>query len=210
MVLVVHGATHDPPYTISNETSCKVFGKERVSNHGLVKLANSTCVNVKKRFQYLEEKLFGMSVRTKARSKHSASSKHYEIEIYLGSKANMQCKSYILAQKTLFKGQNFSDENPPTEKDLQEYFNSGDEVKNLLQAAVSRAKRAGITREVLLSCMDDCYQEVTSFSNIALPPDLDDILDIDDSMEGESSTIDSCLQGMNEEEQCIEEEWQME
>jgi hypothetical protein len=58
--------------------------------------------------------------------------------------------------------------------------------------------------------MDDCYQEVTSFSNIALPPDLDDILDIDASMEGESSTIDSCLQGMNGEEQCIEEQWQME
>ena len=49
----------------------------------------------------------------------------------------------------------------------------------------------GITREVLLSCMDDCYQEVTSFSNIALPPDLDDIPDIDDSMEGKSSTIKS-------------------
>jgi hypothetical protein len=46
VVLVVHGATHDPPYTISNETSCKVFGKKRVSNHGLVKLANSACVNV--------------------------------------------------------------------------------------------------------------------------------------------------------------------
>ena len=44
---------------------------------------------------------------------------------------------------------------------------------------------------------------------IALPPDLDDILDIDDSMEGESSTIDSCLQGTNGEEQCIER-WQME
>jgi hypothetical protein len=62
-----------------------------------------------------------------------------------------------LAQKTLFKGQHFSDKNPPTEKSLQEYFNSGDEVKNLLQAAVSRAKRARITREVLLSCMDDYY-----------------------------------------------------
>jgi hypothetical protein len=111
-----------------------------------------------------------------------------------------------LAQKTLFKGQHFSDENPPTEKALQEYFNSGDEVKNLLQAAVSRAKRAGISGEVLLPPLDDCYQEVTSFSNIALPPDLDDILDIDASMEGESSTIYSCLQGMNGEEQCIEEQ----
>ena len=55
MALVVHGAKHDPPYTISNETSFKVFGKKRVSNHGLVKLANSACVNVKKRFQELEE-----------------------------------------------------------------------------------------------------------------------------------------------------------
>ena len=71
---------------------------------------------------------------------------------------------------------------------------------DLLQAAVSRAKRAGITREVSSSCMDDCYQEVTSFLNIALPPDMDDILDLDASMEGESSTIGSCLQGMNGEE----------
>ena len=78
-----------------------------------------------------------------------------------------------------------------------------------MQAAVSRAKRAGITREVLLSSMDDCYQEVTSFSNIALPPDLDDILDLDDSMEGESSTIDSCLQGRKREQRFIEEHWQM-
>ncbi len=91
-----------------------------------------------------------MSVRTKARSKHSVSSKHYEIEINLGRKANMRCKSYILAQKTLFKGQHFLDENPPTENNLREYFKGGDEVKNLLKAAVSRAKRAGITHEVLL------------------------------------------------------------
>jgi hypothetical protein len=148
VALVVHGATHDPLYTISNEMSCKMYGKKRVSNHSLVKLGNSACVNVMKRFQDLREKLFGMSVRTKARSKHSASSKHYEVEINLGSKANMQCKSYILAQKTLFKGHHFSDENQPTEKDLQEYFYSGNEVKSLFQAAVSRAKRAGITREV--------------------------------------------------------------
>jgi hypothetical protein len=60
-----------------------------LSNHGLVKLANSACVDVKKRFQELEEKLFGMSVRTKARSKHFVSSNHYEIEINLGNKANM-------------------------------------------------------------------------------------------------------------------------
>ena len=46
--------------------------------------------------------------------------------------------------------------------------------------------------------------------NIDLPPDLDDILDLDDSMEGESSTIDSCLQGRKREQQCIEEQWQME
>ena len=54
-------------------------------------------------------------------------------------------------------------------------------------------KRAGITHEVLSSCMNDCYQEVTSFLNIAFPPDLDDILDLDASMEGESSTINSCF-----------------
>ena len=58
--------------------------------------------------------------------------------------------------------------------------------------------------------MNDCYQEVTLLSNIALPPDLDDILDLGASMEGESSTIDSCLQGRKREQQCIEEQWQME
>ena len=99
----------------------------------------------------------------------------------------MQCKSYILARKTLFKDPQFSDEIPPTEKDLRAYLNSVDEVKHLLQAAVSRAKRAGITREVLLSSMDECYQEVTSFSNIALPQDLDDLLDLGVSMECDSS-----------------------
>ena len=72
-----------------------------------------------------------------------------------------------------------------------------------MQAAVLRAKRDGIKREVLLSCMEDCYQEVTSFLNIALPQDLNDLLDLGDndlldlgdSMEGDSSIIDSCLQG---------------
>ncbi len=51
-----------------------------MSNHGLVKLANSACVNVKMRFQELEEKLIGMSARTKARNKYSGSSEHSEIE----------------------------------------------------------------------------------------------------------------------------------
>jgi hypothetical protein len=115
-----------------------------------------------------------------------------------------------LAQKTLFKNANFSDEKPPTEKDLRAYLNSGDEVKHILQAAIARSKRAGITCEVLLSCMDDCYQEVTSFSNVALRADLDDMLDLGVSMEGKSSTIDSCLQGKKMEQQCIEEQWQME
>ena len=32
VVLVVHGAMHDPPYTISNKMSCKVFGKKRVKS----------------------------------------------------------------------------------------------------------------------------------------------------------------------------------
>ena len=81
--------------SISNKMSWKAFGKKKVSNHSLVKLANSACINVKKRFQELEEKLFGMSVRTKARSKHSVPSEHYEIEINLGSMANMRCKMYI-------------------------------------------------------------------------------------------------------------------
>jgi hypothetical protein len=177
-----------------------------VPNHGLVKLANSASVNVKKRFQELEKKLFGMSVRTKARSRHSASSEHYEIDINLEGRANMQYKSYILVYKTLFKDANFTDEKPPTEKVIWAYLNSGDEVKHLLQAALSRAKRSGITGEVLLSCMDDYYQEMTSFWNIALPPDLDDMLDLGVSMEYKSSTIDSCLQGKKMEQQCIEEQ----
>ena len=61
--------------------SCRGLGNIIVSNHGLVKLANSACVHIKKRFQELEEKLCGMSVRTKARGKHSVSSDQYEIEI---------------------------------------------------------------------------------------------------------------------------------
>ena len=92
-------------------------------------------------------------------------------------------------QKRLFKGGHFSDNNPPTEKDLQAHLNSGDEVEILLQAAVSRAKRAGISRQVLSSCMDDCYQEVNCSSSITLPLDLDDVLDLGASIEGESSSI---------------------
>jgi hypothetical protein len=186
--ICVHGATmilHIPSVT--------------VSNHRLVKLANSACVSVKKSFQELEEKLFRLSVRTKARSKHNASSERYEIEVNLEGMANLRCKSYILARKKLYMGEHFSDENPPSEKGLREYLDRGDEVKRLLQAAVSRAKRAGIKREVLVLCMDDCYQGVTSFSNIALPPDLDELLNLDASMEGDSSTIDSCLQGSKRE-----------
>ena len=110
----------------------------------------------------------------------------------------------------MFKDPQFSDEIPPTEKDLRAYLNSGDEVKHLLQAAVSRAKRAGITREVLLSCMDECYQEVTSFSNIALPQDLDDLLDLGVSMECDSSINDGCFQGRERDQQCITECWRME
>ena len=93
-------------------------------------------------------------------------------------------------QKRLFKGGHFSDINPPTEQDLQAHLNSGDEVEILLQAAVSRAKRAGISRQVLSSCMDDCYREVNCSSSITLPPDLDDVLDLGASIEGESLSID--------------------
>ena len=93
----------------------------------------------------------------------------------------------------MFKGVHFSDENSPTEKDLQAYLNRGDEFKHLLQDVVLRAKRSGITCEVLSSFMNECYQEVTSFLNIALPQGLDDLLDLGVSMEGDSSTIDSCL-----------------
>ena len=145
-----------------------------------------------------------MSVRTKARNRNSGSSEHYDIEINLEGSTKVWCKSYILARKTLFKDAHFSDEIPPTEKDLWAYLNSGDEVKHLLQAAVSRAKRAGITREVLLSCMDECYQEVTSFSNIALPQDLVD------SLECDSSTNDGCFQGRERDQQCIMECGRME
>jgi hypothetical protein len=105
--ICVHGATmilHIPSVT--------------VSNHRLVKLANSACVSVKKSFQELEEKLFRLSVRTKARSKHNASSERYEIEVNLEGMANLRCKSYILARKKLYMGEHFSDENPPSEKDL--------------------------------------------------------------------------------------------
>ena len=38
--------------------------------------------------------------------------------------------------------------------------------------------------------MDDCYREVNCSSNITLPPDLDDVLDLSASIEGESSSID--------------------
>ena len=48
-----------------------------------------------------------------------------------------------LGTEDFFKGEHFSDENPQSEKDLQEYLNRGDEVKCLLQAAVLRAKRLG-------------------------------------------------------------------
>ena len=92
-------------------------------------------------------------------------------------------------QKRLFKGGHFSDNTPPTEQDLRAHLNSGDKVKILLQAAVSRAKRAGISQQVLSSCMDDCYQEVNCSSSITLPPDLDDVLDLGASIEGKSSSI---------------------
>ena len=72
---------------------------------------------------------------------------------------------------------------------IRAHLNSGDEVKILLQAAVSRAKRAGISRQVLSSYMDDCYREVNCSSSITLLPDLDDVLDLSASIEGESSPI---------------------
>ncbi len=100
----------------------------------------------------------------------------------------------FLVQKQLFKGGHFSDKNPPTEQHPQAFLNSRDKVKILLQAAVSRAKRAGISRQVLSLCMDDCYQDVNCFSSITLAPDLDDVLDLSATIEGESSTIDCFLQ----------------
>ncbi len=74
MAVVVQGITHDPLYTISDEMSCKAYGKKRVSNHGLF--------NEKKKFQ---EKLFGMSMRSKARSKQYDHYDHYMRLNYLDS-----------------------------------------------------------------------------------------------------------------------------
>ena len=51
------------------------------------------------------------------------------------------------------------------------------------------------SHEVLSLCIDECYQEVTSFLNIALPQDLDDLLDLGVSMKCDSSTNGSCFQG---------------
>ena len=92
-----------------------------------------------------------MSVRTKAGGKQHAHVDHYEIEVSYDNQSKGRSKTYILVQKRLFKGGHFSDNNPPTEQDLQAHLNSGDKVKILLQAAVSRAKRAGISRQVLSS-----------------------------------------------------------
>jgi hypothetical protein len=77
MALMVHGAKNNPPHTISDKTSCKVFWKASVKSW--LSQAYKLCLCQFKGFQELEEKLFGMSVRTKARSRHSASSEHYEI-----------------------------------------------------------------------------------------------------------------------------------
>ncbi len=96
-------------------------------------------------------------MRTKAGGKQQAHADQYEIEFSFDNQAKGRSKTYILVQKRLFKGGHFSDNNPPTEQDLGAHLNSGDEVKILLQAAVSRAKRARISQQVLSSCMDDCY-----------------------------------------------------
>ena len=96
MAIVVYGATHDMLYTISDAISDKANTKRRVSNHGLVKLANSACVDVKKKFQYLEEKIFGMSVRTKAGGKQHSHADHNEIEVSFDNQAKGRSKTYIL------------------------------------------------------------------------------------------------------------------
>ena len=57
--------------------------------------------------------------------------------------------------------------------------------------------------------MDDCYEEVNSISNIALSPDLNDVLDLDARMEGELPTLDNYIQDRRMEKQCIELQWQM-
>ena len=48
-----------------------------------------------------------------------------------------------LGTEALFKGQHFSDENPPTEKDLREYFNSGDEVGTYCKLLSQEQKERG-------------------------------------------------------------------
>ena len=86
--IIAYGAVHKPPFTISDALSDKNYRKRRVSNHGVVNLANSACVNIKKKIQDLEGKIFGMSVRTKARSKaYDNSDTHYEIEMSFDKKA---------------------------------------------------------------------------------------------------------------------------
>jgi hypothetical protein len=119
-----------------------------VSNHSLVKLANLACVNVKKRFQELEEKLFGLSVRTKARNIHSGPSEHYEIEINLGAATcNASRKSWhgrhCLRVRTF-------------QMRIHQPSKVCEHISAVAMKAVSRAKKTEIIREVLLSCMDDC------------------------------------------------------
>ena len=53
--------------------------------------------------------------------------------------------------------------------------------------------------------MDECYQEVTSFSNIALPQDLDDLLDLGVSMKCDSSINGGCFPGRERDQRCITE-----
>ncbi len=73
-----------------------------------------------------------MSVRTKAGGKQHAHADHCEIDDSFDNQAKGRSKTYILVQKRLFKGGHFSDNNPPTEQDLEAHLNSGDEVKILL------------------------------------------------------------------------------
>jgi len=53
-------------------------------------------------------------------------------------------------EEFVLEGKHFSGENQPTETDPRAFLNHGDEIKNLLQAAVSRAIRSGISCQLLL------------------------------------------------------------
>jgi hypothetical protein len=79
-------------------------------------------------------------VRTRAKSKKIEKvDTHYKINVTFDTETIRQVCVYILAWKSAFKGDCFPEKNPPKEFDPRAYLNSGDELKNHLQAAVVKA-----------------------------------------------------------------------